>query len=183
MLMFVIEDQPDRAATDLRQALVRRLVHHGSTFSRVGASGDPGAVQSFSHTCFQVMPYESYVALAERLNGLIPISGMLKTALFTTGAEATENAVKIACAATGRPGIIAFTGAFHGRTSLASAMTGKVNPLYAAVENSATEAAPYWCCGRRKTRPVVRLVPLGIGQDVCRGSVRRRSPVRIFGWS
>ena len=55
--------------------------------------------------------------------------------------------------------------------------------MYAAVENSATEAAPYWCCGRRKTRPVVRLVPLGIGQDVCRGSVRRRSPVRIFGWS
>ena len=55
--------------------------------------------------------------------------------------------------------------------------------LYAAVRNSATEAAPYWRCGRRKTRPVVRLVPLGIGQDVCRGSLRRRSPVRIFGWS
>ena len=56
-------------------------------------------------------------------------------------------------------------------------------PLYAAVRNSATEAAPYWRCGRRKTRPVVRLVPLGIGQDVGRGSLRRRSPVRIFGWS
>jgi len=85
-------------------------------------------LENFSHTCFQVMPYESYVELAERLNALVPISGPLKTALFTTGAEATENAVKIARAATGRPGIIAFTGAFHGRTILASAMTGKVNP-------------------------------------------------------
>ncbi len=85
-------------------------------------------LENFSHTCFQVMPYESYVALAERLNALVPISGAVKTALFTTGAEATENAVKIARAATGRPGIIAFTGAFHGRTIVASAMTGKVNP-------------------------------------------------------
>lgn len=85
-------------------------------------------LENFSHTCFQVMPYESYVSLAERLNALVPISGTNKTALFTTGAEATENAVKIARAATGRPGIIAFTGAFHGRTILASAMTGKVNP-------------------------------------------------------
>lgn len=85
-------------------------------------------LKNFSHTCFQVMPYESYVLLAERLNALVPISGSVKTALFTTGAEATENAVKIARAATGRPGIIAFAGAFHGRTILASAMTGKVNP-------------------------------------------------------
>jgi hypothetical protein len=56
-------------------------------------------------------------------------------------------------------------------------------PMYAAVRNSATGAAPYWRCGRGKTRPVVRLVPLRIGQDVCRGSLRCRSPVRIFGWS
>lgn len=82
----------------------------------------------FTHTCFQVLAYEPYVALAERLNGLVPVSGPVKTAFFTTGAEATENAVKIARAATGRPGIIAFTGAFHGRTILASAMTGKVRP-------------------------------------------------------
>ncbi|MGP4854814.1 aminotransferase class III-fold pyridoxal phosphate-dependent enzyme, partial [Klebsiella pneumoniae] len=57
-----------------------------------------------------------------------PIQGPLKTAFFTTGAEATENAVKIARAATGRSGVIAFTGAFHGRTIMASAMTGKVVP-------------------------------------------------------
>ncbi|MDX3808406.1 4-aminobutyrate--2-oxoglutarate transaminase [Bosea thiooxidans] len=82
----------------------------------------------FSHTCFQVLPYEPYVALAERLNAMAPIEGRAKTAFFTTGAEATENAVKIARAATGRPGIIAFTGGFHGRTIMASAMTGKVVP-------------------------------------------------------
>jgi len=82
----------------------------------------------FSHTSFQVMGYESYVELAERLNGLAPFSGAAKTILFTTGAEATENAVKIARAATGRTGVISFTGAFHGRSGLASAMTGKVNP-------------------------------------------------------
>ncbi|MDB5511115.1 MAG: gabT [Enterovirga sp.] len=82
----------------------------------------------FTHTCFQVVLYEPYVQLAERLNLLAPMSGPLKTALFTTGAEATENAIKIARAATGRPGVIAFTGAFHGRTALASALTGKVVP-------------------------------------------------------
>ena len=82
----------------------------------------------FTHTCFQVVPYEGYVELAERLNALAPISGAVKTVLFSTGAEATENAVKIARAATGRAGIIAFTGGFHGRTIVASAMTGKVVP-------------------------------------------------------
>ncbi|MBN8817532.1 MAG: 4-aminobutyrate--2-oxoglutarate transaminase [Sphingomonas sp.] len=82
----------------------------------------------FSHTSFQVMGYESYVALAERLNALAPFKDEAKTIFFTTGAEATENAVKIARAATGRSGVISFTGAFHGRSALASAMTGKVSP-------------------------------------------------------
>lgn len=85
-------------------------------------------MQRFTHTCFQVLMYEPYIALAERLNALAPIQGRRKTAFFTTGAEATENAVKIARAATGRSGVIAFTGAFHGRTVMASAMTGKVAP-------------------------------------------------------
>ncbi|KJC49208.1 4-aminobutyrate--2-oxoglutarate transaminase [Bradyrhizobium sp. LTSP857] len=85
-------------------------------------------MQRFTHTCFQVLMYEPYIALAERLNALAPIQGRRKTAFFTTGAEATENAVKIARAATGRSGVIAFTGAFHGRTVMASAMTGKVTP-------------------------------------------------------
>jgi 4-aminobutyrate aminotransferase/(S)-3-amino-2-methylpropionate transaminase len=82
----------------------------------------------FTHTSFQVLLYEPYVALAEKLNTLVPISGPVKSLLLTTGAEATENAIKIARAATGRSGVIAFTGGFHGRTVLAMNMTGKVTP-------------------------------------------------------
>ena len=82
----------------------------------------------FTHTCAMVTPYESFVALAERLNALVPGSTPKKTAFFTTGAEAVENAVKIARAHTGRPGVVAFSGAFHGRTLLAMALTGKVVP-------------------------------------------------------
>ncbi|HEU0148244.1 MAG TPA: 4-aminobutyrate--2-oxoglutarate transaminase [Bradyrhizobium sp.] len=82
----------------------------------------------FTHTCFQVLQYEPYVRLTERLNALAPIAGAAKSILLTTGAEATENAIKIARAATGRSGVIAFTGAFHGRTALANAMTGKTAP-------------------------------------------------------
>lgn len=85
-------------------------------------------LDAFIHTCYQVVPYESYVALAEKLNALAPISGPKKTAFFSTGAEAIENIVKIARAATGRSGVIAFTGGFHGRTMMASALTGKVVP-------------------------------------------------------
>ncbi|KMN50383.1 4-aminobutyrate aminotransferase [Chromobacterium violaceum] len=82
----------------------------------------------FSHTCYQVVPYESYISLAEKLNALAPGKHAKKTAFFTTGAEAVENAVKIARAATGRPGVIAFGGAFHGRTLMGMALTGKVAP-------------------------------------------------------
>ena len=85
----------------------------------------------FTHSAFQVSAYEPYIALAEKLNALAPFDGPAKTIFFTTGGEATENAVKIARAATGRNGIIAFTGGFHGRTLLASAMTGKVRPYKA----------------------------------------------------
>lgn len=82
----------------------------------------------YTHTAFQVLPYEPYVELAERLNALAPFSGEAKTILFSTGAEAVENAIKIARASTGRSGVIAFTGAFHGRTIMAMALTGKVAP-------------------------------------------------------
>jgi 4-aminobutyrate aminotransferase/(S)-3-amino-2-methylpropionate transaminase len=82
----------------------------------------------YTHTAFQVIPYEPYVRLAERLNTLAPLDGEAKTIFFTTGAEATENAIKVARAATGRPAIIAFAGGFHGRTLLSSALTGKVSP-------------------------------------------------------
>ena len=85
----------------------------------------------FTHTCFQVMPYPGYVELAEQLNQLTPGGFAKKTSFFSTGAEAIENAVKIARAATGRSGIIAFSGAFHGRTMMAMALTGKVAPYKA----------------------------------------------------
>lgn len=88
-------------------------------------------LERFTHTAYQVASYESYVRLAERLNALAPISGPVKTVLFTTGAEALENAVKIARAATGRSAVLCFTGAFHGRTYLTMGMTGKVVPYKA----------------------------------------------------
>ena len=84
--------------------------------------------QSFTHTCFHVAPYESYLGLAERLNAAAPGDFPKKTMLVTTGAEAVENAVKMARAYTGRSGVIAFSGAFHGRTLLGMALTGKVAP-------------------------------------------------------
>lgn len=82
----------------------------------------------FTHTSFNVAPYENYIRLAERLNAATPGDFVKKTLLVTTGAEAVENAVKMARAYTGRSGIIAFTGAFHGRTLLGMALTGKMNP-------------------------------------------------------
>lgn len=82
----------------------------------------------FTHTSFQVSPYASYIELLEKLIDIAPIQGPAKAALFTTGAEAVENAVKIARAATGRNGIITFSGAFHGRSFMTMAMTGKVVP-------------------------------------------------------
>ncbi len=85
-------------------------------------------LDAFTHTCFQVTPYDSYIELAEKLNAIAPIEGPAKTIFFTTGAEALENAVKIARAHTGRPGVITFAGGYHGRTLLTMAMTGKVLP-------------------------------------------------------
>jgi len=85
-------------------------------------------VDQFLHTCYQVAPYASYVSLAEKIAARAPGAHAKKTIFLTTGAEAVENAVKIARFATGRPGVIAFGGAFHGRTSLTMALTGKVAP-------------------------------------------------------
>ncbi|MHA6313648.1 4-aminobutyrate transaminase [Pantoea sp. S-LA4] len=85
-------------------------------------------LKAFTHTAYQIVPYESYVSLAEKINAAAPIDGPLKTAFFSTGAEAVENAIKIARAHTGRPGVIAFGGAFHGRTYMTMALTGKVAP-------------------------------------------------------
>lgn len=88
-------------------------------------------LERFTHACFQVTPYESYVALAETLNALAPGSTPKKTIFLTTGAEAVENAIKIARYHTKRAGVIAFSGGFHGRTLACSALTGKVVPYKA----------------------------------------------------
>jgi 4-aminobutyrate aminotransferase / (S)-3-amino-2-methylpropionate transaminase / 5-aminovalerate transaminase len=84
--------------------------------------------ENYIHTCFQVIAYEPYVELCERLNALAPGHFDKKSALFTTGAEAVENAIKVARLSTNRSGIIAFTGAFHGRTMMTLGLTGKVAP-------------------------------------------------------
>jgi 4-aminobutyrate aminotransferase len=85
-------------------------------------------LQRFSHTAYQIVPYGGAVALAEKINRITPGRHAKKTAFFTTGAEAVENAIKIARAATGRSGVIAFAGGFHGRTMMGLALTGKVEP-------------------------------------------------------
>lgn len=85
-------------------------------------------LDDFTHTCFQVVAYDSYVRLCERLNELAPCAGAKKSMLVSSGAEAVENAIKIARAYTGRPGIIAFNGGFHGRTLMTLGLTGKVDP-------------------------------------------------------
>ncbi|MBE9636407.1 4-aminobutyrate--2-oxoglutarate transaminase [Salipiger mangrovisoli] len=85
-------------------------------------------LNAFTHTCHQVVPYENYVRLAERLNDRAPGEFAKKSMFVTTGAEAVENAVKIARAHTGRQAVIAFSGAFHGRTFMGMTLTGKVAP-------------------------------------------------------
>ena len=104
-------------------------------------------LERFTHTCYQVVPYESYIALAERLNQITPGNHAKKTALFSTGAEAIENAVKIARVATGRGGVIAFAGGFHGRSLFAVSLTGKVHPYKAGFGPFAPEVyhAPFPC--------------------------------------
>lgn len=88
-------------------------------------------LERFSHTCFQVTPYDVYVQLAARLNEVAPGPTPKKSMFLTTGAEAVENAVKISRKHTGRSGVIAFSGAFHGRTMMGMALTGKVVPYKA----------------------------------------------------
>jgi 4-aminobutyrate aminotransferase / (S)-3-amino-2-methylpropionate transaminase / 5-aminovalerate transaminase len=104
----------------------------------------------FTHACFAVTPYEGYVALAERLNRLTPGSFPKKTLFTNSGAEAVENAIKIARAATGRPAVLAFEDAFHGRTLLTMSLTSKVHPYKTGFGPFAPEVyrAPYGYCYR-----------------------------------
>lgn len=103
------------------------VVNTGHRHPKVMAAVQAQA-EKFTHTCFHVAPYESYIDLAERLNELTPGDFVKKSMMVTTGAEAVENAVKMARAYTGRSGVIAFSGAFHGRTLMGMALCGKVVP-------------------------------------------------------
>jgi len=103
------------------------VLNVGHAHPRVRAAVEQ-QLDRFTHTCFQVAMYETYVRLAERLNRLVPGPSRKKTLLVTTGAEATENAVKIARAYTGRPAVVSFHHGYHGRTLLALSMTGKNDP-------------------------------------------------------
>ncbi|MGH8465793.1 MAG: 4-aminobutyrate--2-oxoglutarate transaminase, partial [Pseudomonas sp.] len=90
-------------------------------------------LHKLTHTCFQVLAYEPYVEVCEKINARVPGDFAKKTLLVTTGSEAVENAIKIARAATGRAGVIAFTGAYHGRTMMTLGLTGKVVPYSAGM--------------------------------------------------
>jgi 4-aminobutyrate aminotransferase/(S)-3-amino-2-methylpropionate transaminase len=96
-------------------------------------------LERFTHTDFTIVPYESYIALAERLCELVPISGELRAAFFNSGAEAIENAVKFARSYTRRPAVVAFDGGFHGRTLLALSLTSKTHPYKAGLGPFAPE--------------------------------------------
>ena len=107
-------------------------------------------LENFLHTCVQVTPYESYIRLAERMNRITPGNFPKKTLFLNTGAEAVENAVKIARAHTGRSGMIAFEDAFHGRTMMALALTSKTHPYKAGFAPFPSDVyrIPYAYCYR-----------------------------------
>jgi 4-aminobutyrate aminotransferase-like enzyme len=127
-------------------------------------------LKAFSHVCFQVTPYESYVRLAERLNALAPVASPAKTMLVSTGAEAVENAVKVARAYTGRPGIVSFSGGFHGRTHMGMALTGKVVPYKKGLRTrspptSTTSPSPTPITGSQRAEPRCAEGPVQIYAD------------------
>lgn len=121
----VVEDVDGNVLIDLGSGIAVTTV--GSSAPRVVAAVQE-QVAAFTHTCFMITPYEGYVAVAERLNALTPGDHDKRTVLFNSGAEAVENAVKIARTHTGRQAVVAFDHAYHGRTNLTMAMTAKSMP-------------------------------------------------------
>ena len=136
-------------------------------------------VRQFTHTCFMVNPYEKYVAVAEKLNALTPGDHEKRTALFNSGAEAVENAVKIARHATGRQAVVAFEHGYHGRTNLTMALTAKNMPYKHRFGPFAPEvyrvpmAYPYrWPggaerCAEEALRTVTDLIHAQVGEENC----------------
>ena len=147
-------------------------------------------VADFTHTCFMVTPYEEYVAVAEKLNELTPGDHEKRSALFNSGAEAVENAVKIARVATGRQAVIAFDHAYHGRTNLTMALTAKNMPYkngfgpFAGEVYRVPMAYPYrWPtgpenCADEAFETFVELVHSQVGEQKHRRRDRRADPGR-----
>ncbi len=131
------------------------------------------AARRFLHTDFTIVPYEVYVELAERLLARTPISGPLKAAFFNSGAEAVENAVKIAKAHTGRPAVIAYEAAFHGRTHMAMSLTSKVRPYKAGFGPFAPEVYRVEFPDERRLGPDAAEIALA---DLRRALTTRVSP-------
>lgn len=132
-------------------------------------------VARFAHTCFMVAPYEGYVELAERLNALTPGAHDKRTVLFNSGAEAVENAVKVARLATGRGAVVAFDHAYHGRTNLTMALTAKAMPYKSRFGPFAPEVYrmpmsypyrdPAGLTGEQAARRAIDLIEKQIGAD------------------
>ena len=144
-----------------------------------------GQLQSFTHGCFHVTPYENYVSLAERMNALVPGDFPKKTLFVNSGAEAVENAVKVARAATGRPAVLAFEDGFHGRTLLAMSLTSKVHPYKAGFGPFAPEIyrAPYGYCYRcsyNLAYPACGLHCVDVLEDVFRRYVEAKQVAAVI---
>jgi 4-aminobutyrate aminotransferase/(S)-3-amino-2-methylpropionate transaminase len=144
-----------------------------------------GQLQSLTHGCFHVTPYESYVRLAERMNALVPGDFPKKTLFVNSGAEAVENAVKVARAATGRPAVLAFEDGFHGRTLLAMSLTSKVHPYKAGFGPFAPEIyrAPYGYCYRcsyNLAYPACGLHCVDVLEDVFRRYVEAKQVAAVI---
>ena len=121
----IIEDVDGNRLIDLASGIAVTTI--GNSSPRV-VDAVRAQVEEFTHTCFMVTPYEQYVAVAEELNRITPGSGEKRSVLFNSGAEAVENAVKVARAHTRKPAVVAFNHAYHGRTNLAMALTAKSMP-------------------------------------------------------
>jgi 4-aminobutyrate aminotransferase/(S)-3-amino-2-methylpropionate transaminase len=144
-----------------------------------------GQLQSLTHGCFHVTPYESYIRLAERMNALVPGDFPKKSIFLNSGAEAVENAIKVARAATGRSAVLAFEDAFHGRTLLALTLTSKVHPYKAGFGPFAPEVyrVPYGYCYRcaySLTYPSCRLHCVDILEDVFRRYVEAKDVAAVI---
>lgn len=121
----IVEDVDGNRLIDLGSGIAVTTV--GNSAPRV-VDAVRTQVGEFTHTCFMITPYEGYVAVCEQLNQLTPVAGEKRSALFNSGSEAVENAVKIARSHTHKPAVVAFDHAYHGRTNLTMALTAKVMP-------------------------------------------------------